>query len=219
MSSKSRDDLNSRQEAFVAGILLGKSGTRAAIDAGYAERTAPSQATHLSKNPKVQAAIAAGRKRIAERVTMTTADVMSEWVKIATADPNELVSVVMGPCQVCRRLPGDPAHDDDPCPRCLGEGEPRTVLRDTRALSPSARALYAGAKQTQHGIEIKMRDQDKALDSIARALGMFAAEQDRNHKVSDLSTLLQQIAARGGSVPAITDNPPPITGRDDEGDA
>lgn len=64
----------------------------------------------------------------------------------------------------------DPNAD---CPRCMGEGIPDIHATDTRKLSGAARALYAGVKQTQAGFEIKMQDQGKALENVARHLGMF----------------------------------------------
>lgn len=62
------------------------------------------------------------------------------------------------------------------CPNCHGEGHGQLHINDTRELSPKAKALYAGAKATAAGLEIKMHDQDKALENIARHLGMFKDE-------------------------------------------
>ena len=62
------------------------------------------------------------------------------------------------------------------CPRCLGEGEPRVFIADTRQLSPSARRLYAGIKQTKDGIEIKMRDPDAALLNLAKYFKILAPD-------------------------------------------
>lgn len=59
------------------------------------------------------------------------------------------------------------------CPKCKGEGYGDVQATDTRDLSPQARALYAGVKQSTTGLEVKMRDQDKALENVARHLGMF----------------------------------------------
>lgn len=59
------------------------------------------------------------------------------------------------------------------CPKCHGEGHSDIQATDTRDLSPQARLLYAGVKTTKDGFEIKMRDQDKALELVARHLGMF----------------------------------------------
>jgi phage terminase small subunit len=64
------------------------------------------------------------------------------------------------------------------CPKCKGEGIPRTVITDSRKLSPKAAKLYAGVKQTKDGIEIKMRDQDKARDNISKYLGMLVERKE-----------------------------------------
>jgi phage terminase small subunit len=68
------------------------------------------------------------------------------------------------------------------CPYCRGEGIPEIHIEDTRYLSPKAKLLYAGVKQTQAGIEVKMRDQDKAMENVARHLGMFKDSLDVNIK-------------------------------------
>jgi len=62
-------------------------------------------------------------------------------------------------------------HED--CPHCYGEGVATIFATDTRKLSPQARALFAGVKETQAGFEIKLQDQGKALENVARHLGMF----------------------------------------------
>lgn len=68
----------------------------------------------------------------------------------------------------------DPKERPHPkCPECNGEGLGQTYFGDTRHLSPGGKALFAGVKQTKQGIEILMNDKQKALDNIARHLGMF----------------------------------------------
>lgn len=69
------------------------------------------------------------------------------------------------------------------CPYCRGEGHAEIHIEDTRLLSPKARQLFAGIKQTQAGIEIKFRDQDKALENIARHLGMFSDNLNINANI------------------------------------
>lgn len=64
----------------------------------------------------------------------------------------------------------DPNPD---CPQCFGEGRATIFATDTRKLSPQARMLFAGVKETQAGLEIKLQDQGKALENVARHLGMF----------------------------------------------
>lgn len=68
----------------------------------------------------------------------------------------------------------DPSLKPHPkCPKCNGEGHGEVFAKDTRELTPQALALYAGVKVTKEGLEIKMQDQSKALELIARHLGMF----------------------------------------------
>lgn len=62
-------------------------------------------------------------------------------------------------------------HPD--CPKCAGEGRADIHGLDTRKLSGGAQLLYAGAKLTRDGFEIKLHDQGKALENVARHLGMF----------------------------------------------
>lgn len=64
------------------------------------------------------------------------------------------------------------------CPYCWGEGHMEVHAEDTRFLSPKAKLLYAGVKQTRDGFEIKMRDQDKAMENVARHLGMFVDRKE-----------------------------------------
>lgn len=64
------------------------------------------------------------------------------------------------------------------CPYCRGEGHEEIHAEDTRFLSPKAKRLYAGVKQTKDGFEIKFRDQDKAMENVARHLGMFVDKKE-----------------------------------------
>ncbi len=59
------------------------------------------------------------------------------------------------------------------CPICFGEGIGQIFIADTEKLTGAARRLYGGAKQTKYGVEIIFRNQDAALENIAKFLGMF----------------------------------------------
>lgn len=83
------------------------------------------------------------------------------------------------------------------CPVCGGDGAPRVVLKDTRRLSTQAVALYAGAKQTQYGIEIKMHSKTDALEKLAKHLGVY--EKDNAQKTDPLAVLLERIASGNGN--------------------
>ncbi|WP_439893222.1 terminase small subunit (plasmid) [Ralstonia sp. 25C] len=71
-------------------------------------------------------------------------------------------------------------HPD--CPECNGEGVSDVYIADTRELPPAARALYAGTKVTQHGIEVKLHSTVDAAIKVGEHLGMFRKVHDVNHK-------------------------------------
>lgn len=68
------------------------------------------------------------------------------------------------------------------CPECFGEGISEVFVKDTRLLSPAARALYAGVKTTKDGIEIKLHPKDKALELVGRHIGMFPSKVELTGK-------------------------------------
>jgi phage terminase small subunit len=62
-------------------------------------------------------------------------------------------------------------HPD--CPECEGRGEGYEIIKDTRKLSPAAARLYSGIKRTKEGIEVKTRNQDKALEMAGKNTGVI----------------------------------------------
>lgn len=74
-----------------------------------------------------------------------------------------------------RTRPPNPA-----CPECFGDGVERPYPKDTRALSPTAAALYAGVKVTREGLEIKMHSKEKALELYGKHLGMFIDKHEHS---------------------------------------
>lgn len=89
----------------------------------------------------------------------------------------------------------DPNERPHPkCPHCNGEGHGMVFIGDTRHLSPGGKALYAGVKQTKFGIEIQMHDRTKALENIARHLGMFNDKLTlKGDEQNPLAVLLQSV--------------------------
>ena len=66
------------------------------------------------------------------------------------------------------------ARDANPaCPKCSGEGYGHIHVHDSRKLSGAARQLYAGVHQGKDGLRVLLEDRAKALENVARHLGMF----------------------------------------------
>jgi phage terminase small subunit len=82
---------------------------------------------------------------------------------------------------------------NEDCPECFGDGVLDVHITDSRLLRGGARRLYAGVKRTKDGIEVKMRDQDKALEMLGRHLGLFNDRLELTGKVELANTI---VAAR-----------------------
>jgi hypothetical protein len=80
------------------------------------------------------------------------------------------------------------------CPRCRGDGVEVVWRADTTRLTGSARRLYAGFRQTKDGVNILLRDQDRALEMLGRHLGMFADRlQLRGDPQNPIALLVAQV--------------------------
>lgn len=78
--------MNVRQEKFVHLYILYANATRAAIGAGYSERTAHSIGQENLKKPEIKAAIEAEQERWRERIGVTTERVLAEYARLAFSD-------------------------------------------------------------------------------------------------------------------------------------
>ena len=177
---------NTLHKKFVAEYLIDGNAKEAAIRAGYSPKTAAQQGYRLTQRADVQAAIAEATAEYVKSCHITKDMVLLKWWQIANADYNELSSVRRVACGYCygdnitmgdddgdgREV--DPSREPNPdCGICRGEGSPHVHIADTSKLSPAAKLVYQGAKETKFGIEVQTVDRMKALDNVARHLGMF----------------------------------------------
>ncbi len=176
---------NTKHQMFVDEYIIDFNATEAAIRAGYSKKTAAQQGYRLLQDERIQAAIDEAIAKRTKRMHITQDHVLGMWWQIANADYNELSSVRRVACGYCygdnitmdddddaREI--DPSREPNPdCGICRGEGSPHVHIADTSKLSPSAKLLYQGAKETKFGIEVQTADRMKALDNVARHLGMF----------------------------------------------
>lgn len=172
-------------QLFALEYIIDFNGKEAAIRAGYKPNYAGQQAHRLLNDERVLSAITDAIAERKKRLFITQDQVVTMWWQIANADYNELSSVRRVACGYCygenitmgddgdaREI--DPSREPNPdCGICRGEGSPHVHIADTSKLSPSAKLLYQGAKETKFGIEVQTADRMKALDNVARHLGMF----------------------------------------------
>jgi len=172
-------------QLFALEYIIDFNGKEAAIRAGYKPNYAGQQAHRLLNDERVLSAITDAIAERKKRLFITQDQVVTMWWQIANADYNELSSVRRVACGYCygenitmgddddaREI--DPSREPNPdCGICRGEGSPHVHIADTSKLSPSAKLLYQGAKETKFGIEVQTADRMKALDNVARHLSMF----------------------------------------------
>lgn len=138
-----------------------------------------------------------------------------EWQKKAEKAQSE--GKTLGPFDEAGGIGYDRRKEpNQACQECFGEGVGEAFAKDTRKLSKRARRLYAGVKQTRHGLEIKMHDQYAALIDVARHLGMFPSKRDADdddltdaERVARIATILDRArSARAGQAPPVADDGP-----------
>lgn len=93
--------LSPRARRFVDEYLIDLNATQAALRAGYSAKAAQVQGSRLLSNAMVQASIAAGQQRLAEKAGVSAERVIGEAWSILTADPRELVEHHVGACRHC----------------------------------------------------------------------------------------------------------------------
>ena len=106
--------------------------------------------------------------------------------------------------------PKRPPHPE--CPECHGDGEARSVLKDTRQLSPAQSAMFAGVKYDNQGnIQVLIRDQHPALIAVAKHLGMLSDKLPGPTLETDpLTALLEEMRGKSGTaaaLPVVMDDP------------
>ena len=184
---------------FIGEYVIDWDGAKALRRTGYVGKYACQTAYDILRRPCVKAEVEKVRDSIKEKVGLTIEMVVEDIKKSLMADPRDLVAISVGACRYCHGLdhlyqytPAEwataaakgvtdtaggvgyrkTASPHPECPECDGEGLEYVKIADLRNMSPEAAALYMGAKQGKHGIEIQMRSKDAAREAAARFLGM-----------------------------------------------
>ena len=147
--------LTPRQRRFVEEYLVDPNGHQAALRAGYSPNGARQTVTKLLKHPEIAQAIRERMDARAERLSVDADKVVAEFARIAFADIGNLVE--WGPDGV--------------------------TLRPKSALSADDRAavaeVAAGAGKYGAGPRIRLHSKHRALDAIARHLGLYGRTAHR----------------------------------------
>ena len=152
---KPSSNLSPRQLAFVHAYMKHGVAERAAIEAGYSERTARQTGSRMLTNVDVAREIKRLAKSVSQKAEIDIQKIVDEFALIGFADLAEFVS--WGP-----------------------EG---VVLKESGELDAAKRRAIVEVSEGRQGIKIKLADKNAALDRLGKYLGMFIDKVE--HSVSD----------------------------------
>jgi phage terminase small subunit len=158
-----------KQKRFVEEYLVDLNGKQAAIRAGYSPKTAEVQASRLLRYAKVQAALESAMRARSKRTEITADRVVTEFAKIAFANMRDY---------------WPPAGEKFDLPRL---DQDRTAAVEEIVIDESVDP--SGVLHRR--IHLKLHDKQRALDSLARHLGMYidrhVAEGSIEHGVMSMT--------------------------------
>lgn len=207
--TKADQPLNEKQLAFCREYIIDFNQTQSAIRAGYSEKTAGATASRLLTNVKIQAEIKRLVNERAERTGITADRVVQQLAKIAFVD---IKSVIDWETAEINQLVGrDPITGEQ-----VFTKTPITQL----AMKPMDQVdgtLIQSVKMGKHGIVVEMPDRMRAMEMLAKHLGVY---DDRPQTTVDVGSYVKALWERSnaGDVWAGFNNGgPDPTGDDDDG--
>jgi|GEM_PF-1941746 len=157
--SGKKNKLTPRKRRFVEFYVDSGNATDAYRKAGYSENGADRGAHRLLSKVEIQEAVAKRRAKIAEKADITAQDVINEIAKVAFANPEDFFEW------------GEKLQD-------LGNGLIKKtsviLIKPPEEINRDKKAAIASIKETaQGGLEFKFHDKLKALNDLARYVGLF----------------------------------------------
>ncbi len=142
--------LTPKQERFCQEYLIDLNATRAAIRAGYSEKTANNQSSRLLVNVGIQNKIAELKSKLSKKTNITAEAVINELAKIAFANVQDYIEE------------GNLAKDFT------------KIKRKKAAAIASVKLTESSGKDWSTKVtEFKLHDKQAALEKLGRHLGVF----------------------------------------------
>ncbi len=83
------------------------------------------------------------------------------------------------------------------CQLCFGDGVGDAFFKDTRTLSPTALALYAGVKVSKEGTQMLLLDKGAAMERLFKHFGLYKSDNEqKNEGLAELFALIQSKKSR-----------------------
>jgi len=158
---KTHSGLTDMQTAFVANYLVTLNAKRAAIAAGYSEKTAEEQGYQLLRNPSVSKALRRAMARRAKRLELTADNVLREIARIAFSDIRAICT--FDELRGVTFKSSDVIHSD-------AAAAIQSVQTD---VSTKSGGRYTDESIITTTTKVKLHDKMKALDLAGRHLGLW----------------------------------------------
>lgn len=169
--------LTDKQEQFCQQYLIDLNATQAAIRAGYSEKTARQIAEQNMSKLYIQKRIIELKSRREKRTNITQDRVLQELAIIGFAKVTDFLRVVESSVEEPKDYPiedDDGENDESGLPKVTETKFFRGVeILETAKMPAEAIAAIASIKQGRSGIELKLHDKVRALELLARHLGML----------------------------------------------
>ena len=180
-------DLTEMQRKFCDEYLIDLNATQAAIRAGYSPRSASELGKQLLQKPLVAAEVARARAKQSRRTGITADRVLRELARVAFCNPGDVIDP-----DTAEVLP-DASEDDK---RCIAGVKVKYVPRKNED----------GDFEEAIEREIKLCDKLKALDMLAKHLGMYERDTGTGETGETGVALLPEVPPLS---PPPEDNAPP----------
>lgn len=167
--SEYHQTLERRQDTFIREFLVDGNATRAAITAGYSEKSAPAQASRLLKNANVSSQIAARQAKVASKIDITIEKIAQEYAAIAFRDARQLFDQE-GKLIPIHKLSREAAAAID------GIKVKRKRIGRQRSEDDEDGDSEGGVEEEVEILEYKLSNKTTALADLGKHLGFFGKE-------------------------------------------
>lgn len=208
-SSHRKSTAEERHERFAQEYAIDQNAKQAAIRAGYSPHSAQVQGCQLLTHPRVKFRVAELLEEAKKRAQINADWLRKDWETVASVDATQLSQFRRKCCPGCWESLSEEdrkakvlAREIDPeCVNCLGEGRGYVYIPDTRTLTPEQKRVYIGVKQGKDGIEVKLRDIDKAQERLAKLENMDKQVVEHTGEVKVTQTVTLYEFPRNGTEP------------------
>lgn len=195
-----------RRSLFVREYLIDRNGTKAAIRAGFAPKSAHVTASRLLKDPKIAAEIEAVTAKVFGRLEVTKERLTRELAKIAFSDVRDYLT--WGP---------DEKAVIDPQTGAVVGKTSGVSLKPSSEIKDDAAGVISEISETQTGLKVKLHDKPTAIKMLGQELGMFREKVEHDF-ASPLAVLVEAIQREASPLPVQDPNAGRVHRREDTAD-